>query len=567
MRKKIFVFLSVLCALVITTAIYAANQDEPKPATSSPDQTVTITPAPDSRVPVLTCYETNPTETTAITPDVASVPEPVAPSTSNHIEKSNPNPSALFFPATVNAVNGKTPALSRIPTVQEIIDDYQNDTGRLSAWYTVPTDDGPGWILLDETVTEFYGISSQRICPAAVLAEGTEWTTESILESYRKKADPWVESHYFDSTHSLVSTTDYIWDSNFETTFAVDDGWLYINKTRVASVNQTVTQNMTPLALLKAYQNNEIDFNQKVWSADFRTSAEIRYDGRIRFEYSDPGMLDDSVSAEKASLPWWRNEKGDSWKDYQGFRLLDAQSFHRTSIVTDTHINPPNGEIYPSLDQSFYVASIVADMYIDLPNGKIDPSLGQVICVQHDENGTWVTTTTGVYHFYRGELVNHWSLTMNTENRFLVPETEELGAAYAYSDGKLFKLLDNSKKQLLYSKCIGAEWSVEGPSIRVFYTRGDRLMCWTNIEGIVKTTVIVDDNLSDAKWVQYNLLFTIEGDPYTYTLEYGDCGGSSCIGHVDIDACAKELTDGTSVNSLREKYAATITEEPRLTED
>lgn len=558
LTQKLLALFALCAMLVVTTTACGADQSS---TTSDPaDNSVTITPAPHQRVDIETHESIDATDQLSEAMKTTNDSVPNEPGVEDDLaanEPRFPTPRSSKIDPTPRSPQPNIPpkstpttaeATKRPPTVAEVINDYLDGTARLSDFYTVQDD---GWLALKGAVRT--GLRYDYLYPTAVFPE-VDWTPESVIASYQDQTAPWVDDPY---QISLDDNCQSLWSADYQDHFVVEGSWLKINGAYSVPFDCTTVPDITPQALLEAYQSGKWDGNEKLWSADYSTNVCIGYTGSLHYSYANPVHICAEEVRQYAytgcnDAPWWYNTNdGSIWHKYQGFTLESYSNYHTGN-------------------ECHYCNARIA-CYPDLPNGTLDPSLGQIIDIQHNDDGTWITTTTGIYHFLEGKLVDQWELKLDEGKSFVMlyqPDNYNFDASYAYTGDQLVKLLPNGKVSRILSGHIYAATSYEG-SFWAYYVQDHNLIYWRNYNGEISTSIVVDGDVVDLKDAGNAFFFTME-DGYTYAA-YGRNREfqPTCIGRISLEACAEEWldpnVDHATFEWLADKYASTITDAPLLT--
>jgi len=455
------------------------------------------------------------------------------------------NPQPIVVASYVSTEFTPTDTVKTAIAIAEVANDYLDGTGLLSDYYSVQEN---GWICLKGAVLK--GLRYDYLCPSAIFPQDN-WTPESVIASYKDQTAPWVDDPYYQP--SFVDCQS-LWSADYRYHFAVKDGWLTINGALNTPFDCATVEDITPQALLEAYQSGEWDGNEKLWSNDYSTYAQISGNGSLFYSFVNPMLTPNEEARQYAytgcnDTPWWHNGTDSLWPKYQGFSIDEFR--------------------YSHTDGKHYNANI--DCFPDLPNGKLDPDLGQPIYTQHDEDGTWIATTTGVYRFREGKILEQWKLELDVKTGFVELKTDcyKFDANYVYTGDKLVELLPNDKIRRVISGNVCAATNYEG-SFWAYYIQDHDLMYWKNQGGKVTISTLIDDNVVDLKNAGNTIFFTMK-DGYTYgTYGYAcDEFDPVCIGRISLEAVVEEWLDpdqeSITLEWLASKYANTITGAPLLT--
>lgn len=367
-----------------------------------------------------------------------------------------------------------------IPSITEVASDYLSGAGLLTDYYGELES---GWIYVSYDVE--MGSPYHRICPAAVFPD-EEWTPETVLQSYLDKTANWQPG-----LDPVAVLRYYLWSSDFDYIFTIEDGWLEINYVKALPFDCETRSDLSPLALLKEYQSGKWNSEDPLWSEDYSTYVKRWSEGTLKYFYSNPMDYDEPREYAYDGCdknPWWNG-----LNEIQGFPI-------RTGVYDNQCVEVP--------------------CYLDLPDGKIDDGIDSLVGLgvwDQGDTGTWLTTETGVYHYLRGKLLDSWQLEMDPTTSYIATQnsSNSFDANYAYTGTQLVKLLPGSRTQVVLDNA-SADTGYEG-SFWAYYVENRSLKRWVNWNGgIVVDTLIEGDviRISGA-----SPIFVEKADGYVYAVQ------------------------------------------------
>lgn len=268
--------------------------------------------------------------------------------------------------------------------------------------------------------------------PEAVLPT-EEWTAESVVASWLENPEIW--GTWTDDYNDLK--TYFVWSADFEHCFYLDltepiipvvyetgehreliSGWLVMDGVRILMLDQQTYDIDDPYMMLRQYQSGEWDGSSRR-SHDGATTVEVDWmDGGLEYRYeawrydqtTDPLELAYTGYAEE---PWW----------------------HRAGLSEDLLKAVGERNRYQVWDDAGTRGSALLwtwDFYVDLPGGisaNVE-GLGEIYDKMRIGQETFFATSTGVWLYARGELVDHWACkpdekTADLFTRCALPKTPE----------------------------------------------------------------------------------------------------------------------------------------------
>ncbi len=311
----------------------------------------------------------------------------------------------------------------------EILDENGVRTDRMSEVYTSVDPYGRSEITTDVEFREY----CRENYPEAVLPT-KEWTLEGVANSWLESPEIW--GVWTDSYNDLK--TYFVWSADYEHCFYLDvevpiipvahdtgehrelvSGWLVVDGARVMMLDKQTYNIDDPYEMLRQYQAGEWDGSTRR-SHDGSTTVEVdTLDGYLEYQYeawrydqtTDPLKLAYTGFEEEA---WWKRE-GVS-------KELQVALGERNTQYTSWNEEGTHGwDWMPRWD-----------FYVDLPGG-ISASvegLGEIYDSRRTQRGTFFMTSTGVWLYKQGELVDHWECELDEKtatlyNRCALPKTVE----------------------------------------------------------------------------------------------------------------------------------------------
>lgn len=252
----------------------------------------------------------------------------------------------------------------------------------------------------------------QENYPEAVLATD-EWTAESVIESWCNAPEIW--GVWTDSYNDLK--TYFVWSADYGHCFYLDmdepilltdyetgehqelvSGWLVMDGVRIKMIDAETYDIDDPYEMLRQYQAGEWDGETRR-SHDGSTTVEVSWRGTLEYTYkawkydatTDPLEL---AHQGYAAEPWWQR---------------DELSEELVTALGRNH----DYKAWEDEAQTWAYAWLWGgswDFYVDLPGGisaGVD-GLGEVYEVETTQQGTFFATSTGIWLYKGGELVDAW---------------------------------------------------------------------------------------------------------------------------------------------------------------
>lgn len=273
---------------------------------------------------------------------------------------------------------------------------------------------GQGWLLIPGSEWASY-------YPGAVYSEA-DWEPEAVLQSYRDQTAPWVE---------VYRDCQALWSQDYVHRFEVNDSWFYVDMVRVLPLVEE-THAIAPEDILQAYQAGKWD-GEFWWSEDYSTRVRMNwYDGSLEYHYS---KYDYSEEGDPMGLA------------YTGCGELPE------------YLGDERGELFKSSDfrGASYSLSTRIDFYPDLPNGNLE---GMKDIMRVDGVGAFVMLEDSIEQYYQGKKVQSWSVQV-TDDSFIAPRWED-NTLFVYAEGKVLKLLDGGKTEVVLNNVVGEDYGLEG---------------------------------------------------------------------------------------------------------
>ena len=311
----------------------------------------------------------------------------------------------------------------------EILDENGVRTDRMSEVYTSVDPYGGSEITTDAEFREY----CRENYPEAVLPT-EEWTLEGVVESWLESPEIW--GVWTDSYNDLEAY--FIWSADYEHCFYLDvevpiipvahdtgehrelvSGWLVVDGVRALMLDEQTYDIDDPYEMLRQYQAGEWDGSTRR-SHDGSTTVEVdNLDGYLEYQYeawrydqtTDPlGMAYAGFEDEA----WWKREGVSK-------ELQVALGERHTQYTSWNEEGTHGWDWVPRWD-----------FYVDLPGG-ISASvegLGEIYDSRRTQRGTFFMTSTGVWLYKQGELVDHWECELNEKtaalySRCALPKTAE----------------------------------------------------------------------------------------------------------------------------------------------
>lgn len=252
----------------------------------------------------------------------------------------------------------------------------------------------------------------QENYPEAVLATD-EWTAESVIESWCNAPEIW--GVWTDSYNDLK--TYFVWSADWEHCFYLDmdrpilpvdygtgehqelvSGWLVMDGVRIKMIDAETYDIDDPYEMLRQYQTGEWDGEIRR-SHDGATTVEASWHGTLEYTYkawkydatTDPLEL---AYQGYAAEPWWQR---------------DGLSEELLAVLGRNH-DYKAWEDEAQTRAYEWLWGGGWDFYVDLPGGistGVD-GLGEVYEVETTQQGTFFATSTGIWLYKGGELVDSW---------------------------------------------------------------------------------------------------------------------------------------------------------------
>lgn len=252
----------------------------------------------------------------------------------------------------------------------------------------------------------------QENYPEAVLATD-EWMAESVIESWCNAPGIW--GVWTDSYND--SKTYFVWTPDWEHCFYLDmdepilltdyetgehqelvSGWLVMDGVRIKMIDTETYDIDDPYEMLRQYQAGEWDGETRR-SHDGSTTVEVGWRGTLEYTYkawkydatTDPLEL---AYQGYAAEPWWQ-------RDGLSEELV-------TALGRNHDYKAWEDEAQTRAYEWLWGGSW--DFYVDLPGGisaGVD-GLGEVYEVETTQQGTFFATSTGIWLYKGGELVDSW---------------------------------------------------------------------------------------------------------------------------------------------------------------
>lgn len=263
-----------------------------------------------------------------------------------------------------------------------------------------------------------------------------------------------------------------------------------------------------PVDLLGAYRDGTWD-GSLAYSSDLSTTVEVSDTGELHYHYT-----------ESAVGPWWSDS--DSIVDYTTWYQKENGDIYRSRGSVNDDSGKPE---YECAEVNFWV---------DMPDGCIyESDYGQVICARWTaEDGLWLLTTKGLYHFRQGELLESWQTDVDKDSGFSVSHgiyeySDEFQYQYLYTGMQLLEVLPNGELGVLLDHTEAGVKNLDPVRVRVYYVDDGALMLFEDLgynEGVARTTIFRDGVVNVVNDGE-GLVFVDRDDGncyYAYASGYGE---------------------------------------------
>jgi hypothetical protein len=398
----------------------------------------------------------------------------------------------------------------------EILDENGVRTDRMSEVYTSVDPYGGSEITTDAE----FRVYCRENYPEAVLPT-EEWTLEGVANSWLESPEIW--GVWTDSYNDLE--TYFVWSADYEHCFYLDaavpiipvahdtgehrelvSGWLVVDGVRVMMLDKQTYDIDDPYEMLRQYQAGEWDGSMRR-SHDGSTTVEVDWtDGHLEYQYeawrydqtTDPlGMAYAGFEDEA----WWKREGVSK-------ELLMALGERNTQYAS---WNEDGTHGYDWLYRW--------DFYADLPGGISAgvEGLGAIYGELRTQRGTFFMTSTGVWLYKQGELVDHWECELDEKtatlyNRCALPKTaeeiaqldatrpeiEDESGAVTFGESEQQKAMEYANE---YAKC--QELGLVSPKDQVYAFTGSELLLLGEggaVAAFFNETVTMPKDYSSTIW-------------------------------------------------------------------
>lgn len=398
----------------------------------------------------------------------------------------------------------------------EILDENGVRTDRMSEVYTSVDPYGRSEITTDVEFREY----CRENYPEAVLPT-KEWTLEGVANSWLESPEIW--GVWTDSYNDLK--TYFVWSADYEHCFYLDvevpiipvahdtgehrelvSGWLVVDGARVMMLDKQTYNIDDPYEMLRQYQAGEWDGSTRR-SHDGSTTVEVDWtDGHLEYQYeawrydqtTDPLKLAYADFEEEA---WWKRE-GVS-------KELQVALGERNTQYASWNEDGTHG----------YDWLYRWDFYADLPGGISTgvEGLGAIYGELRTQRGTFFMTSTGVWLYKQGELVDYWECELDEKtaalyNRCALPKTaeeiaqldatrpeiEDESGAVTFGESEQQKAMEYANE---YAKC--QELGLVSPKDQVYAFTGSELLLLGEggaVAAFFNETVTMPKDYSSTIW-------------------------------------------------------------------